>query len=196
MVCLSYGGTCQDQPAFTSLNKASVVVWWVGVLTLLVTLGIGVACIVVGASYCPACCDQDWISTWHIFFGVVTVVFVVMLVYKVRDYNHLDASWVAPQEALVLPIAVLAILLLSAIFVGYLWLAESREEACSGSAPCSSDLTTFSVVVIVLLSLPLLVFFYVTAAVGLLTAFFVILSFIYYCSGDAMHQEVKILHEK
>lgn len=39
-------------------------------------------------------------------------VFVVMLVYKVRDYNHLDASWVAPQEALVLPIAVLAILLL------------------------------------------------------------------------------------
>ncbi|XP_045610567.2 uncharacterized protein [Procambarus clarkii] len=167
-----------------------------GKVSVVVVVVLAVTSIAVGASYYHSCHHQDWMPLWHIAFGTVAVVWVVMVTFHQGGHNYLAASWVNPVITLALPVLVLSVLLLASLTVGCEWVVEARHNVCSGHIPCNDGLATYTTGLVALLSLPLLVFFYVATVLAFLGPFLLLAaSFHYCCCLGARHHHMAVCRD-
>ncbi|XP_069193372.1 uncharacterized protein [Procambarus clarkii] len=82
------------------------------------------------------------------------------------------------------------------IAFGCEWVVEARHNVCSGHIPCNDGLATYTTGLVALLSLPLLVFFYVATVLAFLGPFLLLAaSFHYCCCLGARHHHMAVCRD-
>ncbi|KAG7175427.1 hypothetical protein Hamer_G001515 [Homarus americanus] len=191
-LCLNYGGCCDFEPSVFNIKKVSIKIWWVYILVLIFYGVLSVASIIVGSIYLRPCYDEDKIPLWIIIHGALTLLSLLLIAFKLKGYNYLQASWVQPTFMLVLPLFTVVSVKIISLAFGNLWLYRVGDDSCSDyHNVCDETLYTFTIVAIILFDLPVVVLFYVSLAMIILMAFLFNLTCCYYwCDGDEVEEDL------